>query len=328
MKAKLTNDNTFSRNIYILLIQYKWQLFLVLLTMLVFTFTSFCGPIIRQYLIDKGILEGNWNIIIWCLFIFVIIWAAQSIVDFVQFKICFKLEQNLQFRLFYDGFNMIMKMENIHYERTGIYSAIENLKTDVSIISLIVDRNIILSVCQLFEIIGGIFGLFLINWKLALITLIIIPIKLLTIKIFTSIQKKVFLNILESLEQWNNWMGDMIQNIEVIKLWNLYPKVRKQLIKNKRSVINANYKAEVVDKIQNISNTLLDTLLNLFSYAFGAMLIINGELTLGGLFAYFTYAASIVSPISLVAFIKKEFTKIAPSLKRYLLRRSLPWSLR
>ena len=61
---------------------------------------------------------------------------------------------------------------------------------------------------------------------------------------------------------------------------------------------------------------LIDTVVNALLYILSGLFIIKGEFTIGGAFAFITYSAYVVNPISALINIKYYFAQIEPSAKR------------
>ena len=123
---------------------------------------------------------------------------------------------------------------------------------------------------------------------------------------------------MDCFEKYFGFWGDIIQNIKVIKLWNLYSYERKHLKKIYRDLKKISYKSQKYNKIHSVLNMFLDLLFQITAYFLGGFLIFKGKMTIGGLIAFFTYAGLIVNPINLISFVKKEMSKIKPALERYI----------
>lgn len=315
---KISSKNTFFKNLYYILKKFSKQEALIVVTLLLNSVISFFDPMIQKKIIDDGITRCSWETIISCLAFFIIIWILKNIVDFFQFSISFNMEQNLQFQLLQKGLDRLLKIKKSNYEKNGIYFLTENIKSDIKTISVIVDRNFIICISQIFSVLGCIFGIFYINWQLAIIALSIIPIKVFVVYRFSNIQEKLYKKIMESDERWNEHLGNILQNVVLIKLWNVYSTIRRQTTIKRRDCIKNEFRFESLIKYENISMSFLDMIINIIAYLLGAFIIFSGNLTVGGLISYFSYVSYITNSIGLFSYVKTEFKKIEPSLNRYI----------
>jgi ABC-type multidrug transport system fused ATPase/permease subunit len=165
--------------------------------------------------------------------------------------------------------------------------------------------------------IGGIVGLFIINWKLSLLVICVIPIKILINLFFSSKRSKIFVNQMEHYSKYAEWLGDSIQGVTTIKLWNAYRQTRRKFIQLKRNIIKNDYKINVLEQENSIASSLVDEFLLTTFYILGGILIFNGTLTIGGLVSFLSYSAYVISAISFLTRIRYYFDPIIPSLKRY-----------
>ena len=151
---KISSKNTFFKNLYYILKKFSKQEALIVVTLLLNSVISFFDPMIQKKIIDDGITRCSWETIISCLAFFIIIWILKNIVDFFQFSISFNMEQNLQFQLLQKGLDRLLKIKKSNYEKNGIYFLTENIKSDIKTISVIVDRNFIICISQIFSVLG------------------------------------------------------------------------------------------------------------------------------------------------------------------------------
>ena len=66
-----------------------------------------------------------------------------------------------------------------------------------------------------------------------------------------------------------------------------------------------------------ISNAI-GLIVNIMIYLYGALLVIKGEITLGGLFAFLSYSTTLISTISLITLVKYRTAEIIPAYLRYI----------
>lgn len=72
----------------------------------------------------------------------------------------------------------------------------------------------------------------------------------------------------------------------------------------------------MLDEYSTVSVVVIDTVVNALLYILSGLFIIKGEFTIGGAFAFITYSAYVVNPISALINIKYYFAQIEPSAKR------------
>lgn len=122
---------------------------------------------------------------------------------------------------------------------------------------------------------------------------------------------------MEYYSKYSEWLGDSIQGITTIKLWNVYRHTRKKFTQLKRNIIKNDYKLAVLEQENNIVSSVVDEVLQTMFYILGAILIFNDALTIGGLFSFISYSAYVISAVSFLTRIRYYFDPIIPSFKRH-----------
>lgn len=75
----------------------------------------------------------------------------------------------------------------------------------------------------------------------------------------------------------------------------------------------------MLDEYNLRARALMDAFTNSVLYILSGLLIIQGNFTIGGAFAFITYTGYVVSPISFLVNIKYYFAQIKPSAQRFFL---------
>jgi ATP-binding cassette subfamily B protein len=296
---------------------YRFRVIVVCLCTLVLSFLMVLQPLLRQHLIDDGIVGKNINTVIFFAISMLILFLLNQIVNTVQFLNYTYINKLLPFNLNFRALSHLLRLPASFFKNENNTKTIGNIDYDISNISRICDSVFITSLVQGVCMLGGIVGLFIINWKLSLLVLCVIPIKMLINNLFSSKRSTIFANLMEHYSKYAEWLGDSIQGVTTIKLWNAYRQIRKKFIHLKRNIIKNDYKLVVLDQENNIASSVVDEVLQTVFYVLGAIFIFNDTLTIGGLFSFLSYSSYVISAISFLTRIRYYFDPIMPSLKRY-----------
>ena len=155
-----------------------------------------------------------------------------------------------------------------------------------------------------------------INWKLALLVLLVVPIKYLLIKMFAEKEEKLSEQEIEASANFSSWLGDSINGIREIKLWNLYREKQQNLISKQKEILEINKKGKLIQAYNMSTDSALKGLITAALYGIGGYFICKSKLTIGSLTAFITYSNYVINPISIVMNLKLIFAQIKPSIKR------------
>jgi ATP-binding cassette subfamily B protein len=274
-------------------------------------------PLLRQRLIDDGIVGKNINTVIFFAVSMLVLYLLNQIVNTIQFLNYTYINKLLPFNLNHRAFSHLLRLPASFFKNENNTKTIGNIDYDIFNISRICDSTFITSLVQGVCMIGGIAGLFIINWKLSLLVICVIPVKILINNYFSSKRSVIYTGLMERISKYSEWLGDCIQGVTTIKLWNAYRQTRRKFIQLKRNIIKNDYKLGVIEQENNISSSVVDEVLQTAFYILGAILIFNGTLTIGGLFSFLSYSSFVISAITFLTRIRYYFDPIIPSLKRY-----------
>jgi ATP-binding cassette subfamily B protein len=203
-----------------------------------------------------------------------------------------------------------------YYDNNNVTEIMKNISMDVENVGKIADSCALLIITEGLKFIGGIIGLLLIDYKLALCVILFIPAKYKITLILSKKREKLFKSYMGYNSAYYSWFGNTVSGIREIKLWNAQGVKKKEFTKRQRDLITTDVKFGYLDKINQISYEVLIQGLTIVLYILGALMIIGGSLSIGSLFAFITYSTYVTNPISTILNVGYSFSSIYPSAKR------------
>jgi ABC-type bacteriocin/lantibiotic exporter with double-glycine peptidase domain len=159
--------------------------------------------------------------------------------------------------------------------------------------------------------------LFIIHWKLALISMITFPITIVTISISGRIIRNYWNKSVKSFAEINAYQVESLSNIQLIKSFVLeryvYEKTKKQIEEAINNQIKANLMSQLVGISSNIAYIFNTSLFIWFGWTF----ILSKEMSLGDYLVFSTYINYLYNPISNFVNLLSEFQQTAISLNRF-----------
>ena len=120
-----------------------------------------------------------------------------------------------------------MKLDVSYFNKINYAEIMNNINADVNKMSSIADSSVFFVVTQVFSMIGGIVGLFLIDFRMTFLVLAFIPIKYIVMKYFAKRQKAVMDEFILKSQNYAGWFGDTVGGINEVKLFNIFNKKYK-----------------------------------------------------------------------------------------------------
>jgi len=191
-----------------------------------------------------------------------------------------------------------------------------NLTSDIEAVKSIITQVIVSAFAGILTLVGITIFLLIINWRLALIALTIIPLIGLT---FYFIFKKIgplFKKRQENIDRINKVINESIIGSTLIRVLNSQ---KSEIDKfSKISGVSRDLGIETVNLFASLipAINLLYNFASLLILYYGGSQVIDGTLTIGEFSAFFSYLGLFITPIFILGFISNVFARSMISLGR------------
>lgn len=305
------------KKILILLKPYIKKISIVFICIIASAGISMLLPLLSKQLMDSGLLKSDFEIVVKIsLFTFAMVLIDQAIGLF-ETKYFSYINSMFSYSLQKTAFKHLLKLKLQYFNNTNFSEIMSNIGMDVGNISRICDKGTFIVISQVFRIIGGLVGLLLIDWKLTIVVIFVVPIRYFTVKFLAKKRKEMFKQFLEYNREYSSWYGDTITGIKEIKLLGIDRVKIGEFIKKQKNIVKMNIKLAFLDKFNEYSESIVFQGINCALYILGAYIAFHNGVTIGGLFAFLTYSAYVIGPISAILNIGYNFSNIMPSAKRF-----------
>jgi len=274
-------------------------------------------PLLSKQIMDNGLLKSDFGIVAkFSLFTFGLVLVDQAI-GLIETKYFSYVNSMFQYSLQKTAFKHLLKLKLQYFNNINFSEIMGNIGMDVGNISRVCDKGTFIVISQIFRIIGGLVGLLLIDWKLTIIVIFVVPIRYFTVKFLAKKRKEMFKQYIEYNRDYSSWYGDTITGIKEIKLLGIQRIKIGEFIKKQKNIVKMNIRLAFLDKFNEYSETIVFQAINGALYILGAYIAFHNGVTIGGLFAFLTYSAYVIGPISAILNIGYNFSNIIPSAKRF-----------
>ncbi|NBK79797.1 ABC transporter ATP-binding protein [bacterium D16-76] len=295
---------------------FKREFLLVGLTMLISVTVGFLQPLVIQSITDNGMLQQNMRVIVRSVLALAGLVIVNQAIDLWQTRIFADVHNKSYYLVFHQVFEKLLHLKKSYFEDKNNTEILSFLQMDVSQVSSITDRYMVMSASYIFRIISGLVGLFVISWKLALVVLAMVPVKFFLVKGMSKRREKAMDEMIESSRDFSRWFGDNLNGVDEIKLWNLFQSREKIFAEKQRELLKLEKKGTMIDGWNSFWEVLLEWSVTIVLYLLGGWLICTGSLTIGAVFAFSSYSGYVTGPVSALINLKMYFARIMPSARR------------
>lgn len=295
---------------------YKKEFMLVGLTLLISIAIGFFQPLVIRSITDDGMLQQDMAVIVHSVLTLAILVLLNQAVELWQTRIFANVHNKSHYTVFHQVFEKLLHLKKSYFEDKNNTEILSFLQMDVSQVSSITDRYIVMSASYIFRIVSGLIGLFIISWKLALVVLGMVPIKFFLVRGLSKRRAKAMDELIETSRDFSRWFGDNLNGVDEIKLWNLFQSCEKTFVQKQRKLLVLEKRGTMIDGWNTFWDALLEWLVTIILYLLGGWLICSGGLTIGAVFAFSSYSGYVIGPVSSLINLKMYFARIMPSARR------------
>ncbi len=290
-------DTMVIRKLLSYVLRYKASGLLSIFMVLITTVLFLLGPYLFGYAIDHGISKGDKLLIYKIALVLLCIQTLRLLLVMAQSYNIQVIGQKVMLDMRMALFNHVQSLPLSFFDKNPVGRILTRLTNDIAAIGELFSAGVIVVIGDIFIIVGIFVAMFILNVKLALITLSVFPIIVVIALWFGSRMKNSFREIRRKLACINAYLNENITGMKIIQLFN-----REKKNYDKFDEINDDYLKEQVKYIRYFA--VFQPAINMVSALaiglvlwYGAIRYMHGFLTLGVLVAFLTYVHDLFDPI-------------------------------
>lgn len=275
-------------------------------------------PLAVNQVIDRLLPEGNWLVIFWAcvglLLIYTLNTGLHFIVTYWGHMLGINIETDMRRKLF----EHMQKLSFGYYDNSKTGHSISRLTKDLEEIGEVAHHGPEDVFVAVMTLIGSLTIMLTINWQLALIIFIVVPLIVIFAIHFNKKMTTTFRQMFRDVANINARVEDSIGGIRVVKAFANEKYEQKQFAKN-----NAQYRqtklASYKIMAQNVTaNYMLMRLITLSALMFGTWFVIGESLTQGEFVAFILLTNILIGPIQKINAVIESYPKGIAGFKRYM----------
>ena len=265
--------------------------------LLLHTGLSLLPPLFQRAIVDRVIGERNLYHLGALIAALVGIHALLQLVDFGDLYIRHALGERVIFDLRVRIYAHLQRLSLSFFERTSTGELMSRVTNDVNALEQFVTHGVALTAVDLLRLVGASAVLLVLNWQLALVVLIPLPVMAIGLRYFNQRVRPVYRRVRDRLGDINARLQDNLAGIRVIQAFG---QEEAELIQFRDT--SERYYRERVRGIRAWAVffpalRFVGTLGGVLVLGFGARMVVAGQLSLGTLVAFLSYVASFYEPL-------------------------------
>ncbi|MFL5922655.1 MAG: ABC transporter ATP-binding protein [Gaiellaceae bacterium] len=295
---------------------YKTRTLLSIGSLLLATATALAPPYLSKYAVDEGIAQHDLTKLWWIVGAFLVAgllnWGMSYAQTYLSGWVGERILADLRNRLF----DHLQRLSLGFYERNRAGVIISRLTNDVEAIDQLVTDGVTSLVQNTLTLIGTAILLFILDWRLALATLVVIPFMSIATALFRTRSARAYSAVRERLGLVTATLAEDIAGMRIVQAFTR----EEANIRNFRAVADryreSNMQTVVLNGLYFPFVDLLSTVALAVVLGYGGHLYFQDAVTLGTLFAFMLYVQNFFDPVQQLSQLYGTFLSATAALDK------------
>jgi ATP-binding cassette subfamily B protein len=303
------------RDVFVLLKPYRKRMAFIMVLAVVIAVVSAVTPFVNQNMIDLGLLQGNVKVVVTLVLLILVLQIGSRLLEYLQQKQEIEITNLLGEELKTKAFEHGLRLKPHYYKENTFYKTMSDAIYDISMIMSIANSSFFTIFVVICKCVGAAVGLFILDWRLAIFVLCLMPIKLLINNKIRKRAEKLGKNSMDVNKKYNSWYSNIINGIVDIKVWNMEKKTTAEFDEHVRTMNDASKKMSLMQAMNTFITQSLEHIISYSLYIIGAFLIAGNQLTFGGLIAFISFTSYVLLPVNVILSLRVILKQISPSVE-------------
>jgi ABC-type multidrug transport system fused ATPase/permease subunit len=297
---------------------YKVRTAFSVVSLLAATATALAPPFLAKYAVDDGIRKHDLGLLWWIVGAFVLAGLLNWAMSYVQTYLTGWVGERILADLRIALFRHLQRLSLGFYERTRAGVIISRLTNDVEAIDQLVTDGVTSLVQNSLTLIGTAILLFVLDWRLALATLAVIPLMGIATVIFRVRSTRAYRAVRERLGLVTATLAEDIAGMRVVQAFTRERANTRNFKAVTERYRDSNMETVVLNALYFPFVDLLSSIALAVVLGYGGHLYFNGDVTLGTLFAFMLYVQNFFDPVQQLSQLYNTFLSATAALDKIM----------
>ena len=284
----------------------KYLVLLIMLTTIATTLLNLAAPLLQGRAIDamtirEGHLDVDFDSLVRTLVLMGIVYLASAAMQLLQGIASAKISQTTVYTMRQDLFRKITYLPIAYTDTHPSGDIMSRMTNDVDNISNSISGSITSLISAVLTLIGALAMLIYYDWRMALVSLITIPLTVLVSMKLSVYMRKYFVKKQVLLGQMNSEVEEMVTGFKTVIAYGKEEDACKDFAEISEEFRKVSIKANVWGGVMGPANNLINNLNYLIVAAFGAYFSVKGAISVGDVQAILQYSRQLSNPINQIA---------------------------
>jgi ATP-binding cassette subfamily B protein len=297
---------------------YRARALLALVTLLAFTVVGLAPPYLAKLAVDRGIAERDlrvlWVIVGLFLTASAVTFALSGAQTYITGWVGERVLADLRDRLF----RHLQRLSLGFYERNRTGVIVSRITNDVEALDQLVTEGLTSLVQNTLLLGGTAVVLFWLDWRLALATLVVIPLMSAATAWFRRRSNRAYRRVRERLGLVTASLAEDIQGMRVVQSFTREPVQQTSFRGVNERYREANYETVVLNGLYFPAVDFLSSAATAIVLGYGGWRVLEGDATLGTLLAFMLYLGNFFDPVQQLSQLYNTFLSAIAALDKII----------
>jgi ABC-type multidrug transport system fused ATPase/permease subunit len=297
---------------------YKGRTALAILSLLAATLTALAPPYLAKVAIDEGIRGRDLDLLTLVVGLMLLAGLANLVTSAAQTYFTGWTGERILADLRNKLFRHLQRLSLGYYERNRAGVVISRLTNDVDALDQLVTDGVSSLLKNTLTLGGTTVILFLLDWRLALATITVIPFLVLATRWFRSRSSRAYAQVRERLGLVTATLAEDIAGMRVVQAYTREEQNQRQFEDVNTHYREANQRTVVLNGLYFPFVDLLSSIATAIVLGYGGYLVFQGETTAGTLFAFILYVSNFFDPVQDLSQLYNTFLAAVAALDKIM----------
>src|SRR5438874_12647374 len=297
---------------------YKTRTILSVFSLLAATATALAPPLLSKYAVDDGIRRHDLQKLWWIVGAFLLAGLANWAMSYVQTYLTGWVGERILADLRNKLFGHLQRLSLGFFERNRAGVIISRLTNDVEALDLLVTDGVTTLVQSTLTLVGTAILLFILDWRLALATLAVIPFMSIATVVFRVRSTRAYRQVRERLGLVTATLAEDIAGMRMVQAFTR----EQRNMQNFRAVTeryrDSNMETVVLNAWYFPFVDLLSSVALAVVLGYGGHLYFGGRVSIGTLFAFMLYVQNFFDPVQQLSQLYNTFLSATAALDKIM----------
>jgi len=297
---------------------YRTRTALSVVSLLAATATALAPPFLSKYAVDDGIRRHDLTRLWWIVGAFLAAGLLNWGMSYVQTYLTGWVGERILADLRTGLFRHLQRLSLGFYERNRAGVIISRLTNDVEAIDQLVTDGVTSLVQNTLMLVGTAILLFVLDWRLALATLSVIPLMSVATVIFRKRSSRAYRAVRERLGLVTATLAEDIAGMRVVQAFTREHENLRNFRRVTERYRESNQETVVLNGIYFPFVDLLSSIALAVVLGYGGHLYFQGQVTIGTLFAFMLYVQNFFDPVQQLSQLYNTFLSATAALDKIM----------